>query len=152
MSWDERWLELATLVSTWSKDRSRKVGAVIVDDRNVLLAIGWNGFPRGVNDNVDKRYERPIKYKYTEHSERNAIYNAASRGIPLLGSTMYLPWFPCADCARAIIQSGIKKLICVEPNWNDPNYANDFKVTLIMLQEAEIDYKFNNKFLAPIQK
>ena len=61
MSWDSRWMDMARLVGSWSKDRSRKCGAVIVDSRNVLVSIGWNGFPRGINDDVDARHERPTK-------------------------------------------------------------------------------------------
>lgn len=144
MSWNKRWMDLAKLVSTWSKDRSSQVGAVIVDNRNVLLSIGWNGFPRGVNDDIEKRHERPIKYKWFEHAERNAIYNAATKGIPLLDSTMIIPWFPCADCARGIIQSGIKKLICVEPNWNDLIYKEDFAIALEMFTEAKIEISLDD--------
>ena len=80
MSWDLRWMSVASLVATWSKDRSRKCGAVIVDSRNVLVSLGWNGFPRGVADSPDYRHERPEKYLWTEHAERNAIYNAAANG------------------------------------------------------------------------
>jgi dCMP deaminase len=78
--WNERWMSLAMMVASWSKDRSRGTGAVIVDGRNVLVSLGWNGFPRGVNDDVDARHERPAKYRWTEYAERNAIYNAAANG------------------------------------------------------------------------
>lgn len=149
MSWNKRWMSLANLISTWSKDRSRQTAAVIVDDRNILLSIGWNGFPRNIDDNIDKRHERPIKYKWTEHAERNAIYNAAAKGIALLNSTMHLAWYPCSDCARAIIQSGIKKLVCVEPNWNDPKWKEDFNVANEMLNEACICIEYNPEFLPP---
>jgi len=152
MRWGKRWMELATLISTWSKDRSRKTAAVIVDHRNVVLSVGWNGFPRGVNDNINKRHKRPDKYKWTEHAERNAIYNAAAKGIPLQDSTMYLAWYPCCDCARAIIQSGISKLICVEPDWSDPHYAEDFDITRKMLNETNIQVFFNPEFTAPTFK
>lgn len=152
MSWDKRWMDLACLISTWSKDRSRQVAAVVVDDRNVLLSVGWNGFPRGVNDDIENRHKRPDKYKWTEHAERNAIYNAASKGISLLGSKIYLPWYPCSDCARAIIQSGITSVVCVEPDWNDPIFEKDFNITEIMFQECSIDVVFNHGLLPPKQK
>ena len=80
MSWKTRWMDLTIFISQWSKDRSRKCGAIIVDDRNVLISIGWNGFPRGINDDIDARHARPAKYQWTEHAERNAIYNAAAAG------------------------------------------------------------------------
>lgn len=140
-TWDKRWMEMAQLVSSWSKDRSRKVGAVIVDNRNTVLAIGWNGFPRGIDDeSFEERHQRPAKYAWTEHAERNAIYNAASTGTNLSGSTIYVPWFPCVDCARAIIQSGVDSVVCVEPNWEDP--AFDFGTSMAMLTEAWLKLRF----------
>lgn len=142
MSWDKRWMDMAKLVASWSKDRSRTCGAVIVDERNVLVSVGWNGFPRGINDEVDARHERPVKYLWTEHAERNAIFNAAANGHKIAGCTMYLPWYPCADCARAIIQSGIKEIVGTEPDWNDRKYAADFKVVLEMLTECGLTVRF----------
>lgn len=132
-------MDVARLVASWSKDRSRTCGAVIVDDRNVLVSIGWNGFPRGVNDDVDARHGRPAKYKWTEHAERNAIYNAAANGHSTRGCTIYLPWYPCADCARAIIQSGIARIVCTEPDWNDHIWAADFAVVREMLAEVGLE-------------
>lgn len=141
-SWDMRWMALAELVAQWSKDRSRKAGAVIVDDRNVVLSLGWNGFPRKIDDDVEERHERPVKYLWTEHAERNAIYNAAANGFKCLGSKMYLNWYPCVPCARAIIQSGISKLVAMEPNWDDYQWKDDFGVTKEMLSEAEVKVNF----------
>jgi len=135
-------MDLAKLVALWSKDRSTKVGAVIVDHRNVLLSIGWNGFPRGLNDDIDERHERPIKYKWFEHAERNAIYNAASKGIELLDATIYIPWYPCADCARAIIQSGIVEVVVVEPDWDDERWGDDFKMVKEMFDEVQLHVRF----------
>lgn len=142
MSWDDRWMGLARHVSGWSKDRSRQVGCVIVDPRQVLVSIGWNGFPRGVNDNVDARHHRPAKYQWTEHAERNAIANAAAKGVSTLGCTIYLPWYPCADCARMIVQAGIGQMVCVEPDWNDPQYGSDFKMVREMLLETATLVRF----------
>lgn len=150
MSWDERWMDLAQLVASWSKDRSRKVGAVIVDARNVLIAVGWNGFPRGLDDDTPLRHERPAKYQWTEHAERNAVYNAAAKGISTAGCRMYLPWYPCADCARAVIQAGITDLIGVEPDWNDPKWAPDFAMVREMLAEGGISCRFLVGRSAPI--
>jgi dCMP deaminase len=135
-------MDLAKFIASWSKDRSTKVGAVIVDHRNVLLSIGWNGFPRGLNDDIDERHERPIKYKWFEHAERNAIYNAASKGIELLDATIYIPWYPCADCARAIIQSGIVEVVVVEPDWDDERWGDDFKMVKEMFDEVQLHVRF----------
>jgi dCMP deaminase len=142
MGWDERWMDMAALVAGWSKDRSRRTSALIVDERQCLVAIGWNGFPRGVNDDIDERHERPAKYKWTEHGERNAIYNAAANGHRVMGCRMYLPWYPCADCARAIIQSGIKEVIAIEPDWFDSVWADDFSVVRSMFKEAKVSVRF----------
>lgn len=142
MSWDDRWMDMAKLVSTWSKDRSRQCGAVIVDSRNVLVSIGWNGFPRGVDDNVDARHERPQKYDWTEHAERNAIFNSAANGHPVRGCKIYIPWYPCTDCARAIIQSGITKIICQEPDWDDEIWGDKFKIVREMLEDVNMDILF----------
>src|SRR5678816_3286831 len=87
--WDIRFLREAARIATWSKDRSTKVGCVIVGPSREIRSTGYNGFPRGVNDDVDERHARPMKYAYCEHAERNAIYNAARVGIPLEGCTLY---------------------------------------------------------------
>jgi len=110
--WPVRWLETAKHFASWSKDESSKVGAVIVGDRQRLLSIGYNGLPTGMNDcPVDhpERHERPEKYYWYEHAERNAVYSAAFHGISLRGSTMYCTAGCCPDCARAIVQSGIRQ-------------------------------------------
>ena len=141
-TWDQRWMDLARLVASWSKDRSRKVGAVIVDERNSVVSLGWNGFPRGLDDDVEERHERPAKYQFTEHAERNAIYNAASIGARLLGCRIFVPWFPCADCARAIIQSGLTEMIAIRPDLNDPTYGSDFRMVGVMLAEAGVVVRY----------
>jgi dCMP deaminase len=139
-AWPSRWFALADLVATWSKDRSRKVGAVVVGPRQEVLSLGWNGMPRGVNDDVPCRHEQPQKYAWAEHAERNAVYNAASRGIPLLGATLYLGGevpFPCADCARAVVQTGITAVVMRgEPDWADPNH--NFPIARQILREAGV--------------
>jgi len=152
MTWEKRWMDVADLVASWSKDRSRKTGAVIVDDRQVVIAVGWNGFPRGIDDNVEQRHERPAKYQWTEHAERNAIFNAAAKGISTRGTTMYLTWYPCADCARSVIQAGISYLVSVEPDWNDPKWGQDFVMVKDMLSEAGVNVRFVTDRTAPIMK
>lgn len=137
-TWHTRWLELVDVISSWSKDTSTKVGCVIVDSRNVVLSMGWNGIPREVKDEKKERHERPEKYYWFEHAERNAIYNAASTGRSLKGSTLYTNLFPCADCARGIIQSGISKVIV--GNYSPPSeeWLKSFERTVEMFQEAGI--------------
>lgn len=142
MSWDARWVSLAQLIASWSKDRSRRAGAVIVDERNVVVALGWNGFPRGIDEDVDARQERPAKYLWTEHAERNAIYNAAANGHHTRGCRMYINWFPCADCARAIIQAGIVEVVGIEPDWDDFKWKDHFAIIKEMFSEAGISLRF----------
>lgn len=114
MNWDEYFFDIIKSVQKKSKDPSTKVGCIIVSPYNEIVSTGFNGFPRGVEDRQDKvpaRYQREIKLMYTEHAEKNAIFAAARRGIPLEGCRVYVEWNPCADCMRAIIQSGIKEVI-----------------------------------------
>jgi dCMP deaminase len=140
--WDERFMAMAVMVGTWSKDRSRGVGCVIVGGKREVRAIGYNGFPRGIDDTDDLRHERPAKYLWTEHAERNAIYNAARIGVRLEGCTAYVPWFPCTDCARSLIQAGINELVAYEPDFDDPKWGDDFQIARRMLYEAKVAVHF----------
>jgi dCMP deaminase len=140
--WDYRFMRLAQYLGTWSKDRSRRVGCVIIGPENDIRSTGYNGFPRDIDDSVEHRYERPLKYMWTEHAERNAIYNAARLGTPVGGCRMYLPWYPCIDCARAIVQCRISELIAIEPDWNDPQWKDHFGVTRQLFSETELIVRF----------
>lgn len=139
MTYDELFYNMATLISQKSGDLSTKVGCVVVDERNSVLTLGWNDLPRGVKDCPDRR-ERPAKYLYTEHAERNAIYNAASVGVSLKGGKLYCTMFPCADCARGIIQSGITTVIAPKPDLDDEHrkVTSYHAVSIEMLSEAGI--------------
>jgi len=140
--WDKRFLELAYNIANWSKDRSTKVGAIIVRDR-IILSTGYNGFPRNINDDIEERHHRPTKYDFSEHAERNAIYNAARIGNILEGSTLYCTFPPCVDCARAIIQSGIKVVITSKTdktNWKSSQEKAEmlFKETLVKYKQINL--------------
>lgn len=135
-NWDKRFMGLASHVASWSKDRSTKVGVVIVGPSNEVRSLGFNGFPRGCDDEVSERHE----YFWTEHAERNAIYNAARVGIPIEGCHIYVPWFPCIDCARAIIQSGITEIKCTQPDFEDKQWGRS--LALEMLQECGVDIQY----------
>jgi dCMP deaminase len=149
MSWDQRWMSLAQHVAQWSKDRSRKIGCVIVDDRQVLVSLGWNGFPRGINDDIGYRHAKPGKYLWTEHAERNAIFNAAAKGVSTFGCTIYLPWFPCPDCARGIIQAGITDVVGVKSDPSDPQWGDMMELSRLMLLEAGVKVRFIDWLEAP---
>lgn len=113
MNWTEYFLGLAEQVKLKSKDLSTQIGAVIVGEDNEVLSTGYNSFPRGMDDSKQERQERPEKYFWFEHAERNAIYNAARIGVSLKNSTIYLTsGLPCMDCARGIVNSGVKVVWC----------------------------------------
>lgn len=118
MPWKYYWMTMACMIATRSKDNSVRAGSVIVNpESNVDMVSGYNGFPRGFPDDLENNieyFEKPLKYNYTEHSERNAIFNAAREGIQLKGCTIFVNSTPCNDCARAIISSGIKHVVMLD--------------------------------------
>jgi dCMP deaminase len=116
--WDRRYLEVARLVSTWSKDPSTKVGAVVVNSRGHIVGTGYNGFPVGVEDTDERLNDRPTKYALVVHAELNAVLQAGSQA---LGSTIYVyPAFGrpplCTGCAKAVIQSGVRRVVGYLPD------------------------------------
>lgn len=149
--WDRRFYRLALEVAGWSKDRSTRVGCAIVGPNRELRSTGYNGFVRGADDSVEARYERPVKYAHTEHAERNAIYNAARMGLSMEGCTAYVATSskllgpPCVDCTRALIQSGIKRVVC-EAGSDDPSkwrkdWAESMEVAKQMLIETGVVFE-----------
>jgi dCMP deaminase len=133
--WDRRYLELAKFVSQWSKDPSTQTGAVIVSPDNFVVGMGYNGFPRGVEDSEIRLNDRETKYKLIVHCERNAIISAHQN---LSGSVLYTyPFMSCAPCAGMVIQAGIKR--CVSYENNNPRWQADFDLTRSMFQEARVE-------------
>ena len=113
ISWDEYFMGVALLAAERSKDPSTQVGACIVDENNRILSTGYNGFPRGCSDDVfpwnRNEADGETKYPFVVHAELNAILN--TRGKSLVGSRVYVGLFPCHECAKAIIQAGIKEVV-----------------------------------------
>ena len=142
LSWDELFVLQAALISQKSKDPSTKVGCVIVNDDNVILSTGFNGFPRGIDESVEERWKRPEKYHWVEHAERNAIFNAARVGVSLNGAKAYLNWEPkpCADCTRALIQAGIKEIVGPNRKWKGVGAGKHYSIDHAdeMLYEAGV--------------
>ena len=142
--WNKRFMELAFLVASWSKDPSTKTGAVIVGPDKEIRATVYNGLVRGVNDDIPERLERPTKYDFFEHAERNALYNACLTGVQVKGCTMYATHAPCVDCARAIIQSGIKTVITNKVIIDEKTPKNTWRDKLSysaqMFEEAGVEY------------
>ena len=126
-NWHRRFIDLAMHVAQWSKDPSTKVGAVIVDERYKVISLGYNGFPRWVDDLEERYNDRPTKYQFVVHAELNAILNAT---VPLDGMTLYTTLSPCHECAKAIIQSGIIEVVYYELR---PDIVTD-----AMFEEADI--------------
>ena len=144
ISWDEYYIKMAEHIATKSKDPSTQVGCVIVGPDHEVRSTGFNGFPRGVVENTPTRWERPEKYEWVEHAERNAVYNAARVGVPLKGCTAYLNWepHPCVNCAKAFIQAGIIEV--VGPNIPFPSHSGTdwkFDISCIMMDEAGVEYR-----------
>ena len=140
--WDKRFLQLAEQISTWSKDPSRKIGAIAVRDRKIL-ATGYNGFPKGIEDSDDRYNNRELKYMYVVHAEMNCIYNAAENGVSLKGSTLYIVGLPvCTDCSKGIIQSGIKRVVAKSKETPD-RWLQAITDTQSIFNEAGIIYEYN---------
>ncbi len=120
ISWDEYFMGLALLSAYRSKDPSTQVGACIVNDNNRIMSVGYNGFPKGCDDDEfpwDREGEEyDTKYPYVCHAELNAILN--SGGNNLQGCRIYVALFPCNECAKAIIQSGIREVIYISDKYN----------------------------------
>lgn len=139
--WHRRYLGVAKVVSHWSKDPSTQVGAVAVGSKGQLLSQGYNGFPRGIEDDVNRLNDRETKYQYIVHAEMNCIYNATYNGVSLDGSTMYIYGLPiCSECAKGIIQVGVKKVVM--PNRLVPEkWRQSFELTKSMFVEAGVEWK-----------
>mgnify|MGYP005989624427 CR=1 FL=1 len=142
--WDKRFLDLAEHIASWSKDPSKKIGAVAVGAQGQILAQGYNGFPRGINDLAFRYEDREEKYKLVVHAEMNVIYNASYNGVSLNDSTLYVYGLPvCHDCAKGIIQVGIKnvmmsnKVFPIGKRWEE-----SWMTTQKLFKESGIHYEF----------
>jgi dCMP deaminase len=140
MNWNEYFFEMCKFIAKKSKDPNTQIGCVIVGPDNSVRSTGFNGFPRGVGDSLldfPERYERPEKYTWTEHAERNAIFMCQTRPIDC---KIYCTWMPCADCARAIIQSGITSVYV--SNWSPEDEEKyplfRFDASIIMFRESGV--------------
>ena len=140
-NWNERFLNLATHISNWSKDPSTKVGCVVVGPDREIRSTGFNGLPRGIEDNEERLNNREIKYPMICHAEENAIMHAARIGISLKECTAYVTWPPCTRCARSLIQAGILTVIYPKNTDIPDRWASDFELSMNMFKEAGIELK-----------
>ena len=150
-SWDRRFLAVAMQVSCWSKDPSSKMGAVIANSDHRLVTLGYNGFPKQVEDTKSRRHNKNVKYELVVHAEVNALLIAGSAA---LGGTVYLygPRPICARCAGILIQAGIKRAVAIRPppcdettakplrDSSQMDWAESGRLALQMFNEAEVEF------------
>ena len=139
--WDERFLELAKQIASWSKDPSTQVGCVVVGPDREIRSTGFNGLPRGIEDSEDRLNNREIKYPMICHAEENAIMHAARIGISLKDCTAYVTWPPCTRCARSLIQAGDSEIIYPKGIAIPDRWIQDFDLSLKMFKEAAVKTK-----------
>ncbi len=140
IKWDRRFLELAKLVSTWSKDPSTQTGAVIVRPDRTILAVGYNGFPKGMNDYPQHYANREVKYSRIVHCEMNAILNAKQS---VEGCTLYTyPFSSCDRCAAHVIQAGIKTCVFPKlPKKLEKRWSDSVAKTFDYFAEADVKWR-----------
>ncbi len=150
--WDEYYLNICDVVAARSKDPNTHVGCVIAGPAHEIRSTGYNSLPRGIRDDVPERLVRPTKYLWMEHAERNAIYNAARCGTPLEGCTIYIALMPCMDCARAIVQAGIREVVVSGDRmsqYSSEYYDEHFRMVDQLFAEAGVAVR--RVFAAPAQ-
>ena len=148
ISWDEYFMGIALLSAMRSKDENTQVGACIVNDENKILSLGYNGMPIGCHDDL-MSWEREgdcldTKYMYVCHAELNAILNAR---IPLTGSKLYVTLFPCNECAKAIIQSGIREVVYLSDKYSNSDATAASKKMMDMAGVKYRQYKVTGRSL-----
>lgn len=139
--WDRRFFDLAKQVSSWSKDPSTQVGAVIVNQYRQVLSLGYNGFPRKIFDSEGRYENRACKHAFVVHAERNALDNAFT---DLRGATMYVTHFPCNECVKGIVQKGIERIVTPRPDPSKEYVRNLLTHTAAytMLTECGVDINY----------
>ena len=137
--WDLRFLDLAKHVSSWSKDPSTKVGAVLANSENRrVISVGFNGFPAGVEDVEERLENREIKYEMVVHAEQNALLFAGDRAV---GCTLYVyPLPPCARCAVTIIQAGVTRV--VSPKTDRDKWGESSRIAETMFSESGVKLEY----------
>ena len=139
--WTRRYISLAKEIASWSKDPRTKVGAVVVGKEGQILSQGYNGFPRGIEDNPERLENREVKLKYVVHAEMNCIYNASLSGMSLKDSDLFVYGLPvCSECAKGVIQVGVKRVFMCYPGEIDDKWRDSFSTTQEMFFESGIEF------------
>jgi len=150
MNWISYFRNIAHQVKLKSKDVNTKIGAVVVGQDNEIVSTGYNSFPRGINDSFILRQERPEKYYWFEHAERNALYNAARIGVSTKNCKMFLTCgIPCADCARGIINSGITEIYCEDTlsGATGKKWEDHAERSIMMFNEAKVKIYYYSEMI-----
>ena len=138
-TWDRYFINMAALVASRSKDVSVQVGAVLTQDKTII-STGFNGFPRNCDDEKLMKLDRPEKYEWICHAEENAIINCTRNAVASNGGTIYItPMYPCAKCARAIVQAGIQRVVC-QATIKKEKWTKAFEVSKQMFDAANIEF------------
>lgn len=146
LKWDRRFLELAKFYSSFSKDPSTKVGAVLVNDDKIVVGMGYNGFARGVLDSPERYNDRDTKIAYVVHAEVNAIINAghAAKDCTIYVYPAFMTPCICHDCCKTAIQAGVKEIVGYKPvidSERAKRWAKSIEIARHMCDEAGIDYR-----------
>ena len=146
--WDDRFMRLAREISTWSKDPSSQIGAVIVDDERRILSTGYNGFPRGIADTEERLNNKEEKYPRVVHAEMNALLSALYTGVSVKGATLYVWGLPvCADCTKSVSQAGIRRVVITYPEYAPEKWQKQWnELSRPMIEEVgNINITFVNQ-------
>ena len=136
LKWDRRFIALAQHIAAWSKDPSTQVGCVVAGPDREIRSTGFNGFPRGIEDSLERLQNRARKYPLICHAEENAIMHAARIGISLKGCTAYVTWPPCTRCARSLVQAGVSEVVYPGSVEIPERWREDFEMSAEMFSEA----------------
>lgn len=141
MSLDSILLTLAAEAATSSPDTSKKVGCVITDRDGRIIVTGFNALPDGCFTTPEKLC-RPEKYKWTEHAERRALNHAARHGIAVDGGSVHVTYFPCHECARSMVDSGIRRVVSPLPDCTHATWGESWRTAIRIFQEAAVELTF----------
>jgi len=133
-------MRMAHEVASWSKDPSTKVGCVLVKDRKII-SMEYNGFPRLIEDDLNRLIDREVKYEMTVHAEQNAVITAALHGISTAGSTAYVTFSPCSRCAAVLINAGISTVVVSAADEIPSRWLKNFQLAAELLNEAGIGHE-----------
>ena len=136
--WDDRFMDLARMVGSWSRDPSTTVGTVIAGPDKIVLAVGYNGFPRGCDDDPAIYQDRPRKHLRTTHSEANAVAASSRSGVSLKGATAYVTAPCCAQCAALLIQAGVMAVVVPDGVTLRSEWAESAAEAQAMFAEARV--------------